>query len=132
LTIDNSSNVGATARLDKWLWAVRIFKTRAQATAACRAGGVVVDGQTAKPARDIRGGERIEVRQGIIKRTLLVAGLPRTRVGAKLSANYCSDLTPAEEFEKLRDQRVQHILAREKGSGRPTKRERRAIDRLFG
>jgi len=123
-----SSNAGG--RLDKWLWCVRLYKTRSLATDACRAGSVAVNNQTAKPARDVRAGETVVVRQGLVTRTLLVLDVPRSRVGAKLVPGFCTDLTPPAEFEKARQQRVQHLLAREKG-GRPTKRDRRALDRLF-
>ncbi len=121
-----------TARLDKWLWAVRLFKTRSLATAAIHGGCVKVNDLPAKPAREVHPGELITVRQGLILRTVRVAGLPASRVGAKLVPDYCTDLTPPAEFEKAREQRLQHFLAREKGSGRPTKRERREIDRFFG
>lgn len=126
-----STEAAAVARLDKWLWAVRLFKTRSLATDACRAGSVTVNDQPAKPARDVRAGETIIVKQGIVTRTLRVLGLPRSRVGPKLVAEFCSDLTPSEEFEKAKEQRVQDLLAREKGSGRPTKRDRRLLDRLL-
>jgi ribosome-associated heat shock protein Hsp15 len=121
----------AATRLDKWLWAVRVFKTRALATDACRAGSVTVNGQPAKPARDVHPGEQVAVRLGVITRTLRVVGVPRSRVGAALLPEFCTDLTPAGEYEKAREQRLQHVLAREKGSGRPTKRDRRLLDRLF-
>jgi ribosome-associated heat shock protein Hsp15 len=120
-----------TERVDKWLWAVRIFKTRSLATDACRAGSVSVDGLPAKPSREVRGGELIVVRQGLIHRTLAVRGITRARVSAKIVGSFCDDQTPPEEFEKARQQRVQHFLAREKGSGRPTKRDRRMLDRLL-
>lgn len=120
-----------TDRLDKWLWAVRLFKTRGLATDACRAGSVQVGGKPAKPSRDLRGGETITVHQGLITRTLLVRGIPLRRVGPKLAADFCEDQTPPEEFAKARKEPVQQFLAREKGSGRPTKRERREIDRLL-
>ncbi len=120
-----------TARLDKWLWAVRLFRTRSLATAAIHAGSVKINDLPAKPAREVHPGETITVRQGLILRTLRVVGVPPSRVGAKLVAEYCADLTPPGEFEKAREQRLQHFLAREKGSGRPTKRERREIDRFF-
>jgi ribosome-associated heat shock protein Hsp15 len=119
-------------RIDKWLWAVRLFKTRALAADACKAGSVDIGGHAVKPARDIREGETVLVKQGLILRTLRVTGIPKSRVGAKLVATYCEDLTPPSEFEKVKEQRVQQILARAKGSGRPTKRERRALDRVFG
>jgi ribosome-associated heat shock protein Hsp15 len=123
--------IATAGRLDKWLWAVRVFKTRALATDACRAGSVTVNELPAKPARDVRPGETVRVRLGLFTRTLRVAGVPRSRVGAKALAEYCTDLTPPEEFEKLRERSVQHVLAREKGSGRPTKRDRRLLDGLF-
>ena len=119
------------ARLDKWLWSVRIFKTRGLAAEACRAGSVEVNGLPAKPARDVHAGETVTVQQGILLRTLRVVGAPRARVGAKLVAVFCTDLTPASEFEKVREQRLQHVLARPKGSGRPTKRDRREVGRFF-
>jgi len=121
----------STTRLDKWLWAVRIFKSRALATDACRAGSVHLREEPAKPARSVRPGEIVTVRQGIITRTLQVVAVPRSRVGAKLVAEFCLELTPPAEFEKARAHRVQQMLARDKGSGRPTKRDRRLLDRLF-
>jgi len=128
---DHSSAPTASARLDKWLWAVRLFKTRALATDACRAGSVEINGQATKPARNVHAGEIVTVRQGLITRTLRVLGFPPSRLSARLTIQFCEDLTPPEEFEKQRQYRLQHVLAREKGSGRPTKRDRREIDRLF-
>ena len=122
----------AVERIDKWLWAVRLFRTRSLATDACRAGSVTVNHQPVKPSRDVRAGEVIVVRQGLIHRTLKVRAVPPARVGAKLVAVYCEDQTPPAEFEKARAQRVQQFLARARGSGRPTKRDRRLIDRLLG
>ncbi len=122
----------ATERVDKWLWAVRLFRTRGLATSACRAGSVAVNGQPAKASREVRAGETVVVRQGLIHRTLAVLGVPRTRVGAKLVAGYCDDRTPPEEFEKARRLPVQQFLARAKGAGRPTKRDRRRLDQLLG
>lgn len=127
--MDSRSTSG---RIDKWLWAVRLFKTRSRATDACRAGSVTVNDQPAKPARDVRPGEIVVVRQGLVRRTLRVLAVPPSRIGAGRVADYCEDRTPPGEFERARTQRVQQILAREKGSGRPTKRDRRLIDRLFG
>jgi ribosome-associated heat shock protein Hsp15 len=121
-----------TERLDKWLWSVRLFKTRSLATDACRAGSIEVNGQPAKPARDVHVGETVKLRQGLVTRTLEIVGIPPSRVGAKKVAEFCSDHTPPEEWAKAREQPVQQFLAREKGSGRPTKRDRRAMDRLLG
>jgi ribosome-associated heat shock protein Hsp15 len=119
-------------RVDKWLWAVRIFRTRSLATDACRAGSVTIDGHTVKPSREVRGGVVVVARQGLIRRTLKVLGVPPARVGAKGVAAYCEDQTPPGEFEQARRQRVQQLLARAKGSGRPTKRDRRRLDRFLG
>lgn len=85
-----------------------------------------------KPARDVRAGETIMVRQGIVERTLVVLAVPPSRVGAPLVRTFCEDRTPASEWEKAKEQRIQHLLARERGSGRPTKRDRRQIDQLLG
>lgn len=110
---------------------MRVFKTRALATDACRAGSVAVNELVAKPAREVHAGEVVTVRQGLFTRTLRVVAVPRSRVGAKLLPEFCVDLTPPEEFERLRERSVQQLLAREKGSGRPTKKDRREIDGLF-
>jgi ribosome-associated heat shock protein Hsp15 len=126
-----STDPSSAYRLDKWLWAVRVFKTRSLATDACRAGSVDVNSLRAKPAREVKTGEQITVRDGLVTRTLKVVAMPRSRVGAKLVPTYCTDLTPREELEKARSQPLQQLLAREKGSGRPTKRDRRLLDRLL-
>lgn len=123
--------VESAARLDKWLWAVRIFKSRSLASDACRAGSVAVNELPAKAGRDVHAGEIVTVKQGLVLRTLRVVDVPRSRVGAKLVANFCTDLTPKEELEKGRTRSVQQVLAREKGSGRPTKRDRRLLDDLL-
>lgn len=126
-----STAASASHRLDKWLWAIRLFKSRSLAADACRAGSVEINDQPAKPAREVKPGEQVVVRQGLMKRTLQVVAVPRSRVGPKLVAEYVTDLTPPDEFEKARDHRVQQMLAREKGSGRPTKRDRRLLDQLL-
>ncbi len=119
------------ARLDKWLWGVRLYKTRALATAACRAGQVEIGDIAAKPARTVRAGEIITARQGVILRTVRVEAIPPSRMGAARAAEFCTDLTPPEEFQKAREMRVQQVLARDPGAGRPTKRDRRLRDKLF-
>lgn len=129
-SVANAESLSAE-RIDKWLWCVRIFKTRALATDACRAGSVDVGGQVVKPARDVRAGEVIAVRQGLMTRTFVVRAIPAARMGAKRVVEFCEDRTPPEEFEKVRESRVQQILARAKGSGRPTKRDRRELDRFL-
>lgn len=128
----NSPVPESASRVDKWLWSVRVYKTRSLASDACRAGSVTIGDQPVKPARDVRPGETIHVRQGVVMRTLVVLAVPRSRVGAPQVSTYCEDRTPPGEWEKAREQRIQHLLARERGSGRPTKRDRRQIDRLLG
>lgn len=120
-----------TTRLDKWLWCLRLYKTRALATAACRAGAVQVNQHAAKPAREVRVGEIVDVRQGVMTRTLRVLVIPATRLGAKLVSAHAEELTPPAEFAKAQEQRWQHLLAKERGGGRPTKRDRRLRDRLW-
>ena len=124
-------DVNEGARLDKWLWAVRVFKTRPLATASCRDGEVAVNGRDAKPARNLHTGEIVTVRQGILIRTLVVLGNPPGRIGAKRVAEFCEDRTSPEEWAKARELRVQQILSRAPGTGRPTKRDRRLRDQLF-
>jgi ribosome-associated heat shock protein Hsp15 len=119
-------------RLDKWLWSVRVFKTRPEATAACRAGKVLIGELEAKPGRDIHVGETVTVRVGVVTRTLKVVGLPRSRVGAKQLPEFLQDLTPAAEYERAKQAGLEHMLARERGRGRPTKKDRRDMSHLFG
>lgn len=121
----------SSVRLDTWLWRVRIFRNRGLATDACRAGSVEIGGQAAKASRDVRVGDIVTVRQGVVLRTLVVRGWPANRVGAVLVADFLEDRTPPEEFAKARREPVANLLAREKGSGRPTKRDRRLLDRLL-
>ena len=120
----------STARVDRWLWTVRIFKTRPLATAACREGKISVGEGIAKPARAVRTGEIVTVRQGVMQRTLRVVAAPPSRVGAVRLAEFYVDLTPPDEFAKAREQRMQQAQARTPDSGRPTKRDRRLQDRL--
>lgn len=101
------------------------------ATDACRAGSVEIGGQSVKPARDVRAGETVFVRQGLALRTYRVLGIPKSRVGPKLVATFCQDQTAPEEWAKIRERSVQQTLAREKGTGRPTKKERRDLEELF-
>lgn len=119
-------------RLDKWLWSVRVFKTRPLATAACRAGHVKIGDLEAKPGRDVHVGEVVTVRLGLVTRTLRVVALPRSRVAAKQLPDYLADLTPAAEYERAKQAGIEHMLARERGMGRPTKKDRRDMGRLFG
>jgi ribosome-associated heat shock protein Hsp15 len=124
-------NPATEVRIDKWLWAVRLYKTRTVAAEACKAGHVKVGGQTIKPSRDIRLGETIEAKTGEITHTVRVLGLIEQRVGAKLVSQYLEDLTPASEYEKPRLPSGRPLFLRPKGSGRPSKKQRRDWESLF-
>ncbi len=117
-------------RIDKWLWAVRIFKTRSQATSACRSGKVRIDDQAVKPSREVKPGDVIMIRLGLLTKTIQVIGLIQKRVSAKLAIEHVSDLTPSEEYEKLKMQREINHEFRQRGLGRPTKKQRRLIEKL--
>ncbi|MBN2622331.1 MAG: RNA-binding S4 domain-containing protein [Acidimicrobiales bacterium] len=113
-------------RVDKWLWAVRLFKTRALATAACKGGHVRVNGAPAKPASPVRVGDTVEAHVHGRSRVLEVARIIDKRVGAPVAATCVVDHSPpAPPREQAPD-----VFVRERGAGRPTKRDRRQLDRL--
>ena len=116
--------------MDKWLFAVRLFKTRRQATEACRTGKVHLNDSPAKAAKPLRVGDTVSVRQSPITRTLKVVGLTGRRVGAKLVADFSEDKTPQAELEKLRLAKHKNDDSGYKKSGRPSKRDRRLIHRF--
>ncbi len=119
-----------TVRLDKWLWAVRIFKTRSLASDACRGGKIKINGENAKPSREIKAGEIIEVQLTGIKKTLEVLQPAKNRVAAKLVNELVKDLTPPEEYERLEFMHQMKTEQRDRGTGRPTKKDRRDISRV--
>lgn len=119
-----------TTRLDKWLWTVRLFKTRSQATEACRGGKVKMSGVNAKPSKEIKAGDQIDIVQNGIRKSVRVRQIVKNRVGAKLVPEIMEDLTPVEEYEKLEMARKINSERRQKGLGRPSKKDRRNIDRL--
>ena len=121
-----------SVRIDKWLWAVRLYKTRSQAAAACAGGHVHIGGQAVKPARSIRIGDVVCTVAGGIKRTVKVLAPLEHRVGAKLVSQFLEDLTPAAEYEKQREWNFAPPPFRPKGAGRPTKKERRTMTSFFG
>lgn len=118
-------------RIDKWLWSVRVFKTRPEATAACRAGKVLIGELEAKPGRNAHVGETLSVKVGLIHRILKILAMPRSRVSAKQLPEFVEDLTPAAEYAKAKQAQLEHLLARERGQGRPSKKDRRDLDHLF-
>ncbi|TFC79745.1 RNA-binding S4 domain-containing protein [Cryobacterium cheniae] len=115
-----------TARVDSWTWAVRMFKTRSQATAACRAGHVKVNGERAKSAQTVRIGDEVRVRISGFDRILVVSKIMLKRVSAPVAAECFVDKTPPPPPRE----EVALLPMRDRGAGRPTKRERREIDRL--
>ncbi|MDD2642229.1 MAG: RNA-binding S4 domain-containing protein [Bacteroidales bacterium] len=118
-------------RLDKYLWAIRVFKTRSEATEACRGSRVKVNEQEIKPSRELREGDVITVRKGPIFYTYRVIQQVENRQPAKNVPLYAEDLTPAEEYAKLEQPRETITIYRKKGTGRPTKKERRQLDDLM-
>lgn len=116
-------------RIDKYLWAVRVYKTRTQATDACRKGRVSVDKMPAKPSRMVSAGDVIQVKKLPIVHSYRVLEPIEKRVGAKLVEEYMEDITPPEELHKLKMQ-DDFFVRRDRGAGRPTKKERRKIDDL--
>ena len=119
---------GFEMRLDQWLWAVRLYKSRSLAVTAIRAGHVRAKGQIAKPARTVQTGETITVQQENLLRTFRVLGAPESRVGAPRVPEFAEDLTPPEDYLRARDEARQKSLIRPAGAGRPTKRDRRAME----
>ena len=117
-------------RIDKYLWAVRLYKTRSIATDACRSGRVKLNGVPVKPSHEVAEGEIYELNIEQMHRTVQVKELLANRVGAKLVENYLTDLTPPEEYERIQMARQYSFEKRDRGAGRPTKRDRREIEEL--
>lgn len=115
-------------RIDKWLWAVRVFKTRTLATDSCKKGRVYVNGEVVKPSRIVKVDDEVEVKKPPVVFRYKVLAVLNNRVGAKLVSNYLKDITPEQEVIKLDMMRANLGGFREKGSGRPTKKERRLLD----
>ena len=118
------------ARVGKWLWAVRIFKTRSIATDACKKGRVAVGGTVVKPSRMIHVGDIVSVRKPPIEYSFRVIQLLGSRVGAKRVEEFMQNVTPREQYELLELQRVSGFVDRAKGLGRPTKKDRRDLDQF--
>ncbi len=116
-------------RIDKWLWAVRIFKTRSQATEACRRGKIIIGGVTVKPSREVKTDDIIFVRKLPVVFTYKILAVIEKRVSAELARQCYEDLTSPEELDKM-NIKESVFIKRDKGSGRPTKKERRIIDKI--
>ena len=117
-------------RIDKYLWCIRVFKSRSIATDACDGGKVKIDGSSVKPSRHVKIGEVVTVQQGYVKRSFKVTELLEKRVSAPLVKNFTLDITPKEELDKLQTERFISYQSKFKGVGRPTKKDRRLIDKI--
>jgi ribosome-associated heat shock protein Hsp15 len=117
-------------RIDKWLWAVRIFKTRTEAAEAVRKGRVLLNGVQIKPSRDVKVGDVVTVKRPPLNYVYNVVGIIENRQPAKNVPLYAENVTPQEELDMLKIQRSTLFVQRDRGAGRPTKKERREIDRF--
>ena len=116
------------ARIDKWLWAARIFKTRSLAADACKSGRITLNGAQVKPSRTVKEGDEVGVKKSPVTYTFRVKQAIEKRVGAKLLPDILEDITTPEQYEILEMQRISGFVGRAKGTGRPTKKDRRARD----
>jgi len=117
-------------RIDKYLWAIRLFKTRTLASDACKAGRVKLTGQNIKPSHEVKVGETYNVSKGLERKIISVTGVLENRVDAKTAVNFYADLTPVEQTTAFKSMFHAPVLSRDRGAGRPTKRDRREIDDL--
>lgn len=118
-------------RIDKWLFAVRLYKTRSLASEECRKGKVTINGMNVKPSRELKVGEIIQLRRPPIIRSYKILALTENRMAAKLVPEFLVETTPASELEILEVQKNMSVYNRERGTGRPTKKERRDLDDFF-
>lgn len=118
-------------RIDKWMWATRIFKTRTIAVEACKKGRVMIGNVNAKPSRMIKAGDIIQVRKPPIVYSFRVLQLTEKRMGAKLVPEFLENITPQEQYDILELNKISGFINRSKGSGRPTKKDRRSLDEFI-
>ena len=118
-------------RIDKYLFAVRLYKTRSLASEECRKGKVTIGGMNVKPSRDLKVGETIQLRRPPITRSYKILALTENRMAAKMVPEFLLETTPASELEILEVQKNMSVYNRERGTGRPTKKERRDLDDFF-
>ena len=123
--------MASEVRIDKWLWAVRLYKTRSIAAEACKKGHVSMNGVNLKPARTIKVGDVVQVRKSPITLSLKVLPAIENRLSAKLVPEMLQDVTPPEQYELLEMSKMSGFVDRAKGTGRPTKKERRSLDSFF-
>ncbi|MEN8662093.1 MAG: RNA-binding S4 domain-containing protein [Lentimonas sp.] len=132
LSVGRSTLDIQSVRLDKWLWAVRVYKTRSDAAEACRGSAVRIDNVIAKPSGKVHIGNTVIARTKAITKTLYVVGLTDKRVGPPAVSEYYEDRTPEADIEAAREKRANAKLVTHKGAGRPTKKDRRDIEKLLG
>jgi ribosome-associated heat shock protein Hsp15 len=118
-------------RIDKWLWAVRLFKTRSQATEACNENKIIIRDIPVKASRLVKESDEINIKRTGLTRTIKVLRLTESRLSAKLVEGYCLDLTSKEEIDNYKARTSNVTTYRDPGSGRPTKRDRRMLDDFF-
>ncbi len=117
-------------RIDKWLWAVRIFKTRTIAAEACKKGRVMIGDVSIKPSRNVRAGDVIQVRKPPVTYSFKVLSLADKRMGAKMVPQFMENVTPPDQYELLELNKISGFVDRQRGTGRPTKKERRDLDQF--
>ncbi len=119
-------------RIDKWLWAVRIFKTRTIAAEACKKGRVMIGDVSIKPSRNVRAGDVIQVRKPPVTYSFKVLALADKRMGAKMVPQFMENVTSPDQYELLELNKISGFVDRQRGTGRPTKKERRDLDQFAG
>ena len=120
--------MNSEARIDKWLWAARVYKTRTLASDAGKNGRITINGALAKPSRTVKVGDQVGVKKSPITYTFRVLQAIEKRVGAKLLPEVFENITPPEQYELLEMNRISGFIDRARGTGRPTKKDRRALD----
>lgn len=117
-------------RVDKWLWAVRVFKTRSIASDACKKGRVMIGDVALKPSRNIRVGDVVQVRKAPITFSFKVLALAEKRMGAKMVPDFMENVTPPDQYEIMELNKISGFVDRQRGTGRPTKKERRDLEQF--
>ena len=120
-----------STRIDKYIWAIRLFKTRSEATEACNGNKVQLNGVAAKPSKTVKAGDSISVRKGAVQYSYKVLKIAENRMGAQLVPEFAENLTPQSELDKLHAPRETFFIKRDRGSGRPTKTGRREMEALW-
>ena len=125
-------DIPGSIRIDKWMWAVRLFKTRTMAADACKGGKVKIDGVSVKCSKEVKCGDIISFQSGVLNMQVKVLGIAGNRMSAKLITSFYADLTPVEEYERQKLIQAAKVFQRPTGLGRPTKKERRDVDKWYG